>query len=205
MATGEEVRQEDWHEEAIKCAREARGILQGLQEIPSNRTNLHIAIRVNVGRADALSRLGSLFLRLHEREPALQKTAEYVFPEFDLPVSLKTVMDAKSEPASPPPQQDDKIVGRIWECKIGNANTVPPGADQPMREAVYRAYLSITGKDPEFIFSGWGAELTEGETEVVAAEAKRKLIVQPPTTADIEDEDFEKEEELEDGDDDEED
>lgn len=36
-----------------------------------------------------------------------------------------------------------------------------------MREAVARAYREITGRDPDFIFSGWGAELTEGECAVV--------------------------------------
>lgn len=57
----------------------------------------------------------------------------------------------------------------IWECKIGIAGDVklPPGADGPMRDAVARAYRELTGQDAEFLFSGWGAELSRGEQEVV--------------------------------------
>ncbi len=52
----------------------------------------------------------------------------------------------------------------IWTCKIGeNVDALPPGADSPMRAAVARAYREITGRDPDFIFSGWGGALTEGE------------------------------------------
>ncbi|TVM31217.1 hypothetical protein DQK91_19095 [Oceanidesulfovibrio marinus] len=32
-----------------------------------------------------------------------------------------------------------------------------------MREAVADAYRDLTGSEPDFIFSGWGEELTEGE------------------------------------------
>lgn len=56
---------------------------------------------------------------------------------------------------------------RIWTCKIGAAESVPPGGDFPMREAIARAYRELTGSDPEFIFSGWGGELTEGERACV--------------------------------------
>ena len=58
---------------------------------------------------------------------------------------------------------------KIWSCKIGEVNEslLPSGADGPMRDAVAKAYREITGCDPEFIFSGWGAELTEGERAVV--------------------------------------
>lgn len=52
---------------------------------------------------------------------------------------------------------------KIWECKIGEADALPEGADAPMRRAVERAYQELTGRDPLFIFSGWGAELTPGE------------------------------------------
>jgi hypothetical protein len=57
--------------------------------------------------------------------------------------------------------------GKIWSCKIGETASVPSGADLPMREAVARAYEEITGESPVFIFSGWGAELTEPERAVV--------------------------------------
>jgi len=56
---------------------------------------------------------------------------------------------------------------KIWTCKIGECGWIPPGADRPMRIAIARAYREITGHDPDFIFSGWGAELTEGERAVV--------------------------------------
>jgi hypothetical protein len=54
---------------------------------------------------------------------------------------------------------------RTWGCKIGevDASKLPPGADFPMREAIERAYTELTGEPPAFIFSGWAAELTEGE------------------------------------------
>jgi hypothetical protein len=58
----------------------------------------------------------------------------------------------------------------IWECKIGgSAAHLPNGADYPMRRAIERAYREITGEDPEFIFSGWGAQLTESQEAVVDA------------------------------------
>lgn len=56
---------------------------------------------------------------------------------------------------------------KIWSCKIGETASIPDGADAPMRQAVVRAYREITGTEPEFIFSGWGAELTEPERAVV--------------------------------------
>jgi len=56
-------------------------------------------------------------------------------------------------------------MAKIWSCKIGevDADLLPDGADFPMRMAIAEAYRSITGKEPNFIFSGWGAELTENE------------------------------------------
>lgn len=67
-------------------------------------------------------------------------------------------------------------MAKIWSCKIGEASPgqVPPGADAPMREAVERAYREITGEDPKFIFSGWGAELDEGERAVVENRLPRR-------------------------------
>jgi hypothetical protein len=59
--------------------------------------------------------------------------------------------------------------GGIWSCKIGEVTSTPGGADFPMREAVRAAYLAVTGEEPTFIFSGWGAELTESERAVVVA------------------------------------
>lgn len=63
---------------------------------------------------------------------------------------------------------------KIWDCKIGeiDSSLLPAGSDGPMRRAVEEAYFNITGVRPEFIFSGWGAELTPAEREVVDGEFK---------------------------------
>lgn len=62
----------------------------------------------------------------------------------------------------------------IWECKIGECEESALlrdgkyyGADLPMREAIREAYLRITGQEPKFIFSGWGAELTQAERDAL--------------------------------------
>lgn len=57
---------------------------------------------------------------------------------------------------------------RIWKCKVGGpVNWLPGGADLPMRNAIREAFTRITGREAEFVFSGWGATLTEGERAVV--------------------------------------
>lgn len=56
---------------------------------------------------------------------------------------------------------------KIWSCKIGESAATPNQADGPMREAVAEAYERMTGEAPTFIFSGWGAALTEPERAVV--------------------------------------
>jgi hypothetical protein len=56
---------------------------------------------------------------------------------------------------------------KIWTCKIGEANFNHHEMDAPMRKAIAKAYLEVTGVEPTFIFSGWGGELTEGERAVV--------------------------------------
>jgi len=53
-----------------------------------------------------------------------------------------------------------------WSCKIGEVDEIrlpANGADFPMRRAVIEAYIKLTGKDPIFMSSGWGEELTTGE------------------------------------------
>lgn len=59
----------------------------------------------------------------------------------------------------------------IWMCKIGTLEDgsveLPTGCDLPMRLAIQDAYKKLTGKEPDFIFSGWSAELTEGELNVL--------------------------------------
>lgn len=58
---------------------------------------------------------------------------------------------------------------KIWYVKVGEVepDLVPNGADLPMREAVAEAYERLTGQAPAFMFSGWGATLTEAERAVV--------------------------------------
>lgn len=55
----------------------------------------------------------------------------------------------------------------MWECKVGFVSTLPEGADHPMRQAIARAFKEISGYEPDFIFSGWGAALRESERAVV--------------------------------------
>lgn len=64
----------------------------------------------------------------------------------------------------------------IWSCKVGEADRakLPHGADLPMRQAVAEAFHEITGEWPEFIFSGWVAELTPGEQSVVDDERTKR-------------------------------
>lgn len=61
---------------------------------------------------------------------------------------------------------------KIWDCKIGeiDAEKLPPGSDWPMRKAVTEAYIKLTGEEPSFVFSGWGAKLTKFERMVVDGE-----------------------------------
>lgn len=61
---------------------------------------------------------------------------------------------------------------KIWTCKIGELpreewETQEGGQDAPMRQAVRRAYIEVTGKEPDYIFSGWAGALTEGERACV--------------------------------------
>ena len=57
---------------------------------------------------------------------------------------------------------------KIWECKIGGVvGDIPQGSDHPMRKAVEAAFMKLTGVHPQFIFSGWGSSLTEGERAVI--------------------------------------
>lgn len=59
---------------------------------------------------------------------------------------------------------------KIWSCKVGEVDDLPMGADSPMRRAVAQAYRELTSQEPKFLFSGWGAELTALERDVVELE-----------------------------------
>ena len=69
---------------------------------------------------------------------------------------------------------------KIWSCKIGGFVELPKDADYEMRRAVHIAFAYLTQKDPKFIFSGWGAELTEGELAVVEDRAARSTTPAGP-------------------------
>ena len=60
---------------------------------------------------------------------------------------------------------------QVWSCKIGvvDADTLysKPGLDLPMREAVTLAFMLLFGKEPEFVFSGWNADLDKDEMDCV--------------------------------------
>lgn len=60
-------------------------------------------------------------------------------------------------------------MNNIWACKIGGEflDHLPNGADYPMRKAISEAYTKLTGKEADFCFSGWGAQLDEYERAVV--------------------------------------
>lgn len=69
---------------------------------------------------------------------------------------------------------------QVWFCKIGGPTTeLPRGADAPMRDAIGAAYKKLTGQRDEFLFSGWGGELTEGELAVVES---REPVYEPRPT-----------------------
>ena len=57
----------------------------------------------------------------------------------------------------------------IWTCKIGCLDGIelPNGADLPMRQAIAKAFIEITGQEPDFLFSGWGGQLNKYERAVV--------------------------------------
>lgn len=70
---------------------------------------------------------------------------------------------------------------RIWECKVGGqADFFESGADSPMRRAVAKAFREITGRDPEFTFSGWSAQLTEAERAVVENRMPKRCEIDHP-------------------------
>lgn len=60
----------------------------------------------------------------------------------------------------------------IWFCKIGSLSNapLPDSADLPMRDAILKAFFEVTGRQADFIFSGWSAELTPTELSVLGYE-----------------------------------
>ena len=58
---------------------------------------------------------------------------------------------------------------KIWTCKIGVEDDVelPDGADLPMRRAAQERFRRVTGREPDFCFSGWNGELDDAELEAL--------------------------------------
>lgn len=70
---------------------------------------------------------------------------------------------------------------RIWFCKVGGeTDFFEKGADLPMRRAIAKAFRDLTGRDPEFTFSGWGQELTEAERAVVENREPKRCEIDHP-------------------------
>ena len=74
---------------------------------------------------------------------------------------------------------------RIWSCKIGQAANLPKGADLPMRNAVRDEYVKMTGVEPAFLFSGWGASLDEWEKTVVEGREVDAFALARPALATV--------------------
>lgn len=57
----------------------------------------------------------------------------------------------------------------VWSCKIGPlpVDSLPKGADAPMRKAVEEAFYTLTGQYAEACFSGWGDKFTASERSIV--------------------------------------
>lgn len=54
-----------------------------------------------------------------------------------------------------------------WSCDIGpiDRDRIPDGGDQPLREAVRKAYFSMFGEEPQVLYSGWGKRIHEESDE----------------------------------------
>lgn len=60
---------------------------------------------------------------------------------------------------------DNDLPGKVWSCKIGfNKEEV---SDSELRNSLLRTYLRLTGRDPTFMLSGWGAKLSSEERKAL--------------------------------------
>jgi hypothetical protein len=57
----------------------------------------------------------------------------------------------------------------VWQCTIGvlGDHPLPKGADEPMRLAIQRVFREVTGRESEFIFSGWNAVISPVQLAVI--------------------------------------
>jgi hypothetical protein len=67
---------------------------------------------------------------------------------------------------------------KVWDCKVGYADScdLPGGADYPMRRAIETAFKKLTGRYPDFMFTGWGGELTPIQKSIVDEDIQRKML-----------------------------
>jgi len=96
-----------------------------------------------------------------------RNTSAFVRKEQAL-AAIDAALAAPSAQQEPRDPSEAKGAERIWECKIGGRmDTLPPGADAPMRNAIEAAFEGLTGYRCEFNFSGWGGKLDELERAAV--------------------------------------
>lgn len=70
---------------------------------------------------------------------------------------------------------------QFWTCTIGPipAAIIHGGKndlDFPMRQAVAEMFYDLFAVDCEVLFSGWNAELTEGERQALDENRRRKTV-----------------------------
>lgn len=69
--------------------------------------------------------------------------------------------------------------GPTWDCKIGVTSdktaVLQGGADLPMRNAIAEEFERQTGMEPDFIFSGWGAKLSEMQRHIVTGDPQPEI------------------------------
>lgn len=76
------------------------------------------------------------------------------------------VVEAAAAPQADEPKPATIEARQVWECRIGGP-VGPTGTESLLRGSVQDAWRRMFGTDPEFTFSGWGAELPERELAVV--------------------------------------
>lgn len=110
---------------------------------------------------EALCRNGSV---MTYRDGSLVMQGDLVMPSW---------CERKTIPSIHMPRWACRTVLEITEVRvervkdISPADALPEGSDFPMRVAITEAYRKLTGREPNFLFSGWGEQLTELERAVV--------------------------------------
>lgn len=87
----------------------------------------------------------------------------------DLPRSVHPTGDCRGFVAGAPLLRESLPLQKVWDCQIGVMGDLdlPDGVDYPMRRAIQKAFVEVTGREAQFTFSGWGGTLTEERLAVV--------------------------------------